>query len=653
MPSYTTTASPEAFFNVGTSRESFPSPWLDLASAAMPTNIKDALRWCEYVYQNNGTYSMAMERTVSYFLTSIELGAADARDSLGDDEKEKWATFFEDTLGALAVLQNMDRDRSCYGNAFASVIKPFRRLLTCPDCGSAYPLEVVADPAYAETFHYRFTDTFQFYAHCPKCKVERGRGYRGAFKVNDLPDDLESKLKVKIWPVHEMEIRHDLFSGENQYIWNIPEDYRRDIRKGNILALSKAPIPVLEAVRDNQLFMFDEDVIFHMREPTLGGLRNRGWGLSRVLTNYRDLWHVQVLRRYNEAICLDYIIPFRVLTPEARSGSGAGKGALLDPLTSMDGMELRGQVMSMLRKRRQDPAAWNFLPFPVKYQALGGEASELAPHELIAQGQEQLLNAAGTPVELYRGSLQLQTAPVSLRLFEATWHHLVHDNNSFLRWLVGQVSQLLSWEVVRATMRRVTYADDFNKQMAQLQLMMGQAISQTTGLKALGMEWKDEQRLIAEESKYQSELQSEVQEEMEQAAFGEQIAKGQPAMPGGAPQAPGQPAAAPPPGAGGAPVPAGADPSGMGGMSPVNQLLQGFGENTPVTPQDMLSAAQGLASQLLSLPETQRRSELMALKQRNAVLHSLVKSHMEQMRTQARSAGQAMMLGQQPAQMSA
>jgi hypothetical protein len=613
----------------------------------MPTNIKDGLRWSEYIYHNNGTYRMANERIISYFLTDIELGANDARDSLGDDEKEKYENYLKDTLGVLSVIQNMDRDRSCYGNAFATMMVPFKRLLACPDCGASFPLEVVADPANADTFHYRWTDDFKFYAECPKCKASRGRGYRGPFEVNDLPDDLESKLRVKIWPVHEIEIRHDLFSGENRYLWRTPEDYKRSVKKGDVFTLCRAPMAVLDAIKHNQLFLFDDDVIFHMREPTLGGIRNRGWGLSRVLTNYRDLWHVQVLRRYNEAIALDYVIPFRVLTPESRTGSGVSKGMTIDPLSTFDGGDFRSQVMSMLRKRRRDPASWHFLPFPVQYQALGGDASQLAPFELMNQAQETMLNSAGTPVELYRGTLQLQTAPVSLRLFEATWHHLVHDNNSFLRWLVNQSSQLLAWEVVRATMRRVTHADDFNKQMAQLQLMMGQAISQTTPLRGLGLDWKDEQRLISEEAKFQAQLQSEMQEEMQQAAFGEQIAQGQPPMPGGA--APGQPGMAPP-SAGGAAVPAGADPAGMGGMSPVNQLLQGFGANTPITPMDMLSSAEGLAAQLLTLPETQRRSELMALKTKNPVLHDLARAAMDQKRQQARSAGQAMMLGQQGAQ---
>src|ERR1700719_3266165 len=85
---------------------------------------------------------------------------------------------------------------------------------------------------------------------------------------------------------------------------------------------------------------------------------------------------------------------------------------------------------------------------PRSWSMFGADANQLAPRDLFDQGMETLLNDVGTPVELYNGSLQLQTAPVALRLFESTWHHLVHSANALLTWFVRQVSQIMSWEVV-------------------------------------------------------------------------------------------------------------------------------------------------------------------------------------------------------------
>jgi hypothetical protein len=83
----------------------------------------------------------------------------------------------------------------------------------------------------------------------------------------------------------------------------------------------------------------------------------------------------------------------------------------------------------------------------------------------------------------------------------------------------------------------------------------------------------------------------------------------------------------------------------MAGGSPVEAL---FANGEPSL-DEIAQAAEMLAQQLLQLPETQRLSELRQLAKKNEMLHAAVKSKMEQQRSQARSAGQAMLLGQQGA----
>ena len=65
------------------------------------------------------------------FLTDIEIQNA------SEDETDKWQPFLTKKLRGLSVVQDMLRNRSCYGNAFASVVVPFRRWLHCPQCSGA------------------------------------------------------------------------------------------------------------------------------------------------------------------------------------------------------------------------------------------------------------------------------------------------------------------------------------------------------------------------------------------------------------------------------------------------------------------------------------------------------------------------------------
>src|SRR5215510_12539227 len=97
--------------------EAFPDPFQDQASLSMPPTMRSAMYWCEHIYSLFGTYAMAMERVVSYFITDIEFG-----DEISDDEEEKWSKFLRRTIDIKGLLQRLMRNRMAYGNAFASVI---------------------------------------------------------------------------------------------------------------------------------------------------------------------------------------------------------------------------------------------------------------------------------------------------------------------------------------------------------------------------------------------------------------------------------------------------------------------------------------------------------------------------------------------------
>jgi hypothetical protein len=627
--------------------EVFPDPFLDVASQNMPETIRNALWWSEYIWNVFGTYRMAMERVVSYFLTDIEISG-----DVSDDEKEKYTEFLDDSLDVMVFLQNMMRDRMCYGNAFGSVLVPFRRYLMSPKTGDLYPLHIVyKNPK----FEFRWSEQFEFIATCPKTQ------WRGPWKVVDKPEDEEEHISLKRWSPHEIEILHDPYTDEMSYLWRIPEDYKRLIKKGHLFHLERASEEVLKAVKNDQMFRFNKDAIFHMKEPTLAGIRNRGWGLPRSLVNFRQIYYVQVLRRFNEAIALDYVIPFRLITPAARGGGSAGGLPAQDPMMFYNAGDFRSQVQGMIRRRRRDPASWQVLPFPVQYDMLGGDANQLAPKDLMDQGLETLLNESGTPVELYKGTLQLQAAPVALRLFESTWRSLVQEANSLIQWLLQNISQLMSWEPVDGALTRVTIADDMNKQMAALQLMMGQQVSGHTGLKAIGYDWDTEQRLLSEEAQKQQELQARVQEEMEQAGFAAEIAKGMnpmapPPPDGGQQGAMGAPSsmagavAAGGQGGGGNPVGPDAQSAMGAGMTPVSAYVGTMGPNTPITPNDLQAAAESLAQQLLGLDEGTKDSQLRELKQFNPTLHALVREKMDDIRRQTRMQGGAMLMAQQQQQ---
>jgi hypothetical protein len=63
----------------------------------------------------------------------------------------------------------------------------------------------------------------------------------------------------------------------------------------------------------------------------------------------------------------------------------------------------------------------------------------------------------------------------------------------------------------------------------------------------------------------------------------------------------------------------------------------------------MSDQADQIASQLVSMPEYDRKQQLKAIRESNKDLHSLVTSKMEKIRSQAASQGQQQMLATPPA----
>jgi hypothetical protein len=622
--------------------ERFPDPFCDVASLSMPESIQTALRWCEYIMNANGVYRQAVDRVVSYFITDIEVQDL-GENTIGREEKEKFRLFFDETLGIKNVLHTVAMDYMTYGNSFTSLLIPFRRYLSCGNCHLEMPLKKVHS---TEQCNFKW-ENFEFHATCPNCKQT------SKWRHIDRRSGGEADIKVKRWSPHEIDILWDPYSDENLYVWKIPEDYRNLIKAGHLHYLEHASWEVIQAIKDGKNLMFDRGVIFHLKEAALAGMRNRGWGISRILTNFRQAWYVQILQRYNEAIALDYVVPFRVITPAPKGGDPSSG----DPVHTINLSSFSARVQAMIRARRSDPARWNVLPFPVTYQALGGDASQLAPRDLIDQGQETLLKCIGMPIELFNGTLQLQAAPAALRLFEANWGHLPHNLNLFLNNLAETISRAMSWEPAAVKLQRVTHADDLNRQMAKLQLMQGAQISKTTGLASVGLDYEEETKRMLEEERIYAEEQRRMQEEMQQAEQMQALSQPADMMAGvgnagagatGMPQDPAAAAGGAPPGGG--PAPTGGAPA-MPGTQPsaVDQFImqRQNSPNIPITPEEMQAQAQLIANQLLSMPESLKDSELIKLKRGDHMMHALVTSIMDDIRQQARAQGGAMLMQQQ------
>lgn len=596
FPMFPTTGAGAANSSQNRYAQAFPDPFFDYASTQMPRSLYDVLRWCEYLWLTNGTFRMAAQRVVRYFLTKIELQDA------SDDEKEKYEEFLNKQIKILDVLATIGDDYMCYGNSFTSLHIPFRRYLRCRKCRHERAIGKL---------DYSF-ENWEFNATCPQC------GWVGVFERVDRRSVEEDKPRIIRWSPHDIRLQHHPISHEVSYYWVPPADLKREVRKGNPFYLASTPWEIVQTLRTDKWFEFNKGVMYHFKEETVAGLRNAGWGIPRILANFKQAWYVQVLKRYNEAIGLDYIIPFRIITPGKGSGSGE-----VDPLYHVNAGSFMGKVMGLIRRHRQDPTSWNALPFPIDYRALGGEGQDLAPVDLINAGQDEFLNAMGVPAEMYRGTLEIQAAPMALRLFERTWTHFVSALNGWVNWLFEGITDLMNWEKISGRLQPTTLAEDIEKKQVQLQLAAAQQISKQTAFAPFGLDWREEvRRMFEEEKQFQDESKKFQEEQTKTQEFEQLFAQADAAAMQGA-------------GGGGMPgAPAGPTPP-SGPVSPTTGAPAAGG----TTPADLIGQAEQIAMQMLGMPYEARKSELLKLKKSDETLHALVIQKMDSIRNQAKNEG--------------
>jgi hypothetical protein len=612
--------------------QDFPDPYADAASEYMPLNVHDALLWAEHIFFRQGMYSAALERIVSYFLTEIDIVTNDR------EEKTKYLDYLNDELEVPKFLKVATIDLLCYGMSFNSVMTNIHRSLRCKSskCGFEAPYE-----RFRRSEKIKATwRNFSFQGTCPQC------GTKGFWEVEDREGPSDESVFLKRWSPHEIRIDQSYWSKKCRYFWKVPERVKREIRNGDWMALSDTDWAAVDCVKENRDLEFKKGVIFHQREEMPAGVDLGGWTLARSIYNFRELWHTQVLRRQNEAVALDYILPFRLFSPAARSGELAGT---MDPIASLSSNNTLAQFQEMLKRRRVDPAAFNFSPFPVEYQAVGMEVDHMVPKDLLEYAQGNLLDAINCPVEFYKASLSVQAAPVAIRLFESMWRVLVSEMNRLLQHIVDVVAKKRQWEPVVAKLKKVTLADDINKHMAMLQLMATGQISRIQGLDAVNVDFFEDAQNKIDEAEFEAKLQQESQERFEQDELMSQLAPTgggiQQALGGAAPGASpeqaaagGNAAASALGGGGGAP---GAMPAGGGGAMPAQPAM-------PVPSysniEDIDQVAQQEASQLMGMQAAQRRARLARIEQVDPTLHKLVTSYMEDIRSQAESEGRQQML---------
>jgi hypothetical protein len=608
------------------------SPFTTLSRRVYPRTMREVFAWAEELWMHHGLYSQAIQKAVRYFMTDVDISG----DDIDYSTQIKYMDTLKENFDLVEEAAMIGDDYMAYGNSFTSLFQPINRTLNCPSCGSTAPIGRM----YEDT-DVQFANK-QFSGACPFCDK------KVTFKRNDAAKPVsEAKTRIVRWPPQYMEIKQHPISKRTKYILDVTRfEYLRDgVINGDPMYMEETPWEIIEAIIDNQKFEFEEGAIYHMAHqgsacciPAL-----RGWGLPPFMAEFETALLVIMLDKYTEAIITDYLVPFRVLTPPTGNGSAEG-----DFMLQVDMGDFSNHVKRMLERHRRNPTDWNFLPFALEYQALGGEASQLAPVELQEHYEERLLASMGIPLEFYKNTssgMSANAGPLlSLKMFERNWQYFISQLNKWLDWVINKQGELQKWEKINAELVPLSLQEDPTIRDIKLQLAAGQEISRTTAYRPLGINLRQERKLLmAEEDEFNEEMETRDAKAQERAANSEAIRNpgpGEQIM--NADMAAQQQAGMMAPPAGGGPAmpggaPSGATPAGFGG---------GGG-----TLDELLLQADQIAQQLMVADPLTRRQTLQEISNSNEALHAQVKASLNRLEQQAETQGKQMARsGQMPMQ---
>ena len=501
---------------------------------------------------------------------------------------------------------------NCYGNAFLRIHLPFDRVLIDNRNGKykEYALSM-----FGSDIKYIYK-TMQYDVPDPEAhngtSFDKKNGGRVCLNFLDRPCRNKAKIKLRKLDPRQIVLQHSFLSGKQQIIYRFEPEFVTLIKNGVMYQVNETPMSMLKAIAEDQDFLFNEGQVFHFKAPSISGISNFGWGLPETIANYRHVHQLQVLRKIDEAVGMDYMLPFRLFHPD-------NSGQANDPLNYMLLSRWGSEIKTIIKNRRADPFAMHALPFPVTYQEFGAQGKSLAPKELVEYHNNVLLDAMGYPAELFKGSLQIQQVPTAVRLFENSFHFVHQGFDRIVKWVARRVTDFVGQQQLDVTLQLPRMADDLERQNIYMQLSAGAEIPRSIAYGPFGI--KDPVEAAKQRAQEDMEIQKE-QAELK-AEFDRQMTVG---SMDAVVNSQGQQAAG-----------TGSSPSDSG-----------MGAGTPMTPMDIQQQAEQLAQQLLQMPIGERQKQMAAVKASNPNLHALAKQKMEDMRSQAASQGKESL--SQPAQ---
>jgi hypothetical protein len=467
------------------------SPLFDFLTAFAPRKLKDLFRLCEYLYFNSSQIYAALQKFCTYPVTNI------VYETQNEALKDYYEDLHDKTLKTKRILIRAAVDKFVYGNAFFSMYAPFVRFLKCPRCSSLTNIQQI-------TYKFRLKK-LAFNYTCKNCSTRVDVGEKD---VIDRKITRKDRISVIRWDPKLMDIDYNPITGHSEYYYTIPKEIKERCAKGNKHLIDTMPMEFLKTIREDKIFKFAEGQVFHMRMDAPAGIEAQ-WGFPPLASTIKLFFYAAVLRKANEAIALDYIVPLRIISPKQSSANA-------DPMTTISLSKWSDEMKHAVKKWRRDPLHIMWSPIPAEVTHLGGQARALMTLGEVQAAEDNIIAAMGLPKEFIYGGFSAMGSGIQLRVLENQLVHQTGDLNDLLQWVTDKAAKQLGRGTVEVSLAPFRFIDDVQQKALLLQLNMadpttGPWISKRTMGEAFDVDPSDERKWRMQEALDDARVQQELQ----------------------------------------------------------------------------------------------------------------------------------------------
>jgi hypothetical protein len=444
---------------MGRSGVRYPSPFFDLGHTYLPPSQKKLLHWCRYYYLVNPLINSVIHKMSEYPITEIVIDEKNVK------VKEKWEELLGTHLRYRPFQIEVGLDYYTYGMCVVTIHFPFTKWLICRNCKHKHKAKKTA-------YKWRNLD---YVISCDKC------GTMAPAKVQDFYERDLRRIRLMRWNPEYVNVEPGFAGSDPIYTFELPLQTKNDVLLGKKTTLDSIPDVFIEAMRRGKFVRFADENVFVLKRPIISQ-KDEGWGMPLIFPVLKDTFYLQILRKAQEAIAQEHIVPLRVLFPQAGSQTS-------DPYSTINLDSWKGRIEGEIAKWKYDNNYIPILPLPIGNETIGGDGKALMLHQEMEAWSNQIVAGMGVPREFVFGGLTYSGSNVSMRMLENSFIGYRVDHESMLNnFIIRRIAHFMGWPVIKAHMRRFKMADDLQRTAFYFQLNQAQKISDQTLLQESDMD---------------------------------------------------------------------------------------------------------------------------------------------------------------------